>query len=75
MSQHTQSDDQNVLSIDGLDTSYEEISSDEVDKVVEVLEDLMARVHSENIRSILDAAADEVYALVYADEETESDAA
>lgn len=64
-----------VLSMDGQDGGYEEISSDEVDKVVDVLEDLINRVQSENIRSILDAAADEVYALVYADEETESEAA
>lgn len=48
---------------------YEEISSDEVDRVVAALETLAASVDSENVRAILEAASNDVYYLVYEDEE------
>jgi len=44
---------------------YEEISSVEVDRVVQALEELMQSVTSENIRAYLDEAADNVYSLIY----------
>ena len=44
---------------------YEEISSAEVDRVIQALEALMQSVSSENIRAYLDEAADNVYSLVY----------
>ena len=59
-----------------LETSeeYEEITSDEVDSVVEKLEELVARVSSENIKEYLDQACQQIYSLVYdEDEEDEAD--
>lgn len=44
---------------------YEEISSAEVDRVVESLELLIDSVSSENIRAYLNEAADNVYSLIY----------
>jgi hypothetical protein len=44
---------------------YEEISSAEVDRVVQALETLMQGVTSENIRAYLDEAADNIYSLIY----------
>lgn len=44
---------------------YEEISSIEVDRVVQILESLMQEVSSENIRAYLDEAADNIFALIY----------
>lgn len=70
-------DEQPILSMEPDHSGYEVITSDEVDKVVSAIEQLMKRVQSENIRTILDEAADEVYSLVYseASEELESEAA
>jgi len=48
---------------------YEEISSDEVDRVVEALESLAATVESENIRFHLNEATDAIYLLIYGDDE------
>ena len=51
------------------DEDYEEISSDEVDRVVEALETLMATVDSENIRYFLEEATNNIYLLIYDDDE------
>jgi hypothetical protein len=48
---------------------YEEISSDEVDRIVEALEELAEGVSSENIRVLLEEASQSVYDLVYDDED------
>ena len=56
------------------DDDYEEISSDEVDRVVEALETLMATVDSENIRYYLEEATNSIYLLIY-DDDTTSEAA
>jgi hypothetical protein len=48
---------------------YEEISSDEVDRIVEALEELAEGVASENIRVLLEEASQSVYDLVYDDED------
>jgi hypothetical protein len=48
---------------------YEEISSDEVDRVVEALETLAATVESENIRFHLNEATDAIYLLIYGDDD------
>jgi hypothetical protein len=56
---------------DGDDKDYEEITSDEVDRVVEALETLMATVDSENIRFYLEEATSAVYHLIYEDDEEE----
>ncbi len=44
---------------------YEEISSAEVDRVIQSLEALIQSVSSENIRAYLDEAADNIYSLIY----------
>ena len=48
---------------------FEEISSEEVDRVVEALDRLMAGVQSENIKHYLEEAASNIYYLVYEDED------
>ncbi len=52
---------------------YEEISSEEVDRVVEALDRLMAGVQSENIKHYLEEAASNIYYLVYEDETSEDE--
>ena len=58
-----QLDDQN----DGLE--YEEITSDEVDRVVEQLERLTETVKSENIKSYIEDAINSIFFLVYEEDE------
>ena len=53
---------------------FEEISSDEVDRIVESLESLIGSTESENIQTYLEEAMNNVYYLVY-DEESEDDVA
>lgn len=48
---------------------FEEITSDEVDRVVEALENLAATVESENVRLILENASNDIWYLVYNDED------
>lgn len=48
---------------------YEEINSEDVDRVVAALEDLSASVTSETIKAFLDECASNVYYLVYDDED------
>lgn len=48
---------------------FEEITSDEVDRVVEALEKLSATVESENVRQILENASNDIWYLVYDDED------
>lgn len=57
------------------DSDFEEISSDEVDRVVESLEALAATAESENIRYFLEEATLKIYLLVYGDDEPQSEAA
>ena len=52
---------------------YEEITSDEVDRVIAELETLMGTVESENIRSYLEEAVNGIYYLIYDDDDLESD--
>ena len=52
-----------------LSDEYEEICSDEVDRVVESLERLAESVSSENIRSMLEETSQNVYELVYEEED------
>jgi len=51
---------------DGLE--YEEITSDEVDRVVEELERLAESVQSENIKSYIEDAINSIFFLVYDDD-------
>ncbi|QDV49017.1 hypothetical protein [Gimesia fumaroli] len=52
---------------------FEEITSEEVDRVVAQLETLIESTDSENIRSYLEEAMNEIYYLVYEEEEEELD--
>ena len=62
--------DDDIWEVENMDEEYEEISSDEVDRVVAALEELMAGVESENIRHHLEVASQEIFSLVYeADDE------
>ncbi len=51
---------------------FEEISSEEVDRVVEALDRLIAGVQSENIKHYLEEAASNIYYLVYEEEVDET---
>lgn len=50
---------------------FEEITSEEVDRVVALLEELMESVDSENIRTYLEEAMNNIYYLIYEDEDEE----
>ncbi len=52
---------------------YEEIDSDEVDRVVTALEELTNSIESENIRHIIEEASNNIYFLVYSEEEDEGE--
>jgi hypothetical protein len=54
---------------------YEEITSEEVDRVVDQLERLMETVASENIKSHIEEAINNIFFLVYEDEEDSAEAA
>jgi hypothetical protein len=47
---------------------YEEITSDEVDRIVDALDRLIEGVQSENVKHYLEEAASNIYYLVYEDE-------
>lgn len=55
----------------GTESEFEEITSDEVDRVVAALEELMESTASLNIQAYLEEAASGIYRLVYDDEEEE----
>lgn len=57
--------DQNLPMIDD---EFEEIDSDEVDRVVSFLDSLIEGVRSENIKHFLEEASSNIYFLVYEDE-------
>ncbi len=50
---------------------FEEITSDEVDRVVQALEDLAETTQSLNIKAYLEEAAANIYCLVYDEEDLE----
>ncbi|MFH1301944.1 MAG: hypothetical protein ABIK07_12865 [Planctomycetota bacterium] len=52
---------------------FEEITSEEVDRVVASLEALIESTDSENIRSYLEEAMNEIYYLIYEDETGEEE--
>ncbi len=47
------------------DSAYEEISSDEVDRVISSLEDIAESIDSENIRGHIEDAINAIFYLVY----------
>ncbi|MGV2337545.1 MAG UNVERIFIED_CONTAM: hypothetical protein LVR18_26845 [Planctomycetaceae bacterium] len=64
MSQHLQMDEAE---------DYEEIRSEEVDRIVEALDHLIEGAQSENVKHFLEEAASNIYYLVYEDEESAED--
>jgi len=60
---------------DLMDGEFEEISSEEVDRVVAALELLSESIGSETIKSMLQNCSNEIYYLVYEDDDSMSDAA
>jgi hypothetical protein len=54
---------------DGDEDEFEEITSDEVDRVLDLLEQLIESVDSENIRFHLEEAASSIYSLIYEDDD------
>lgn len=74
MSEEFDIDSESQVEASQADTSeeYEEISSEEVDRIVEALENLSESTTSENIKTYLEEALNGVYYLVY-DEEDEED--
>lgn len=69
---HINSHDDHVPTDASVDDEFEEISSDEVDRVVAVLDDLIETVQSENIQALLEEASNSIFALVYDDTDLES---
>ncbi len=57
--------------VENVDQEFEEICSDEVDRVVEILDGLIENVQSENIKHFLEEASSNIYYLVYEDAEDE----
>ncbi len=56
------------------DQDFEEICSDEVDRIVEVLDGLIETIQSENVKHLLEEASSSIYYLVYEDEEVDEEA-
>ena len=55
------------------DDEYEEITSDEVDRIVEALEALINSTESVNIQTYLEEALNNIFYLVYDQEDAEGD--
>jgi hypothetical protein len=53
------------------DEEFEEISSDEVDRIVAFLDELIETVQSENIQAILEDASNSIFSLVYDENDLE----
>ena len=60
---------------DSPEEDYEEITSEEVDRVVATLEDLIDSVQSENIKAYLQEASNNVFYLIYEDDDAQPEAA
>jgi hypothetical protein len=57
---------------DAIDDEFEEITSEEVDRVIEALDQLIQTVESENIRWHLEEAPGAIFSLIY-DEDVEDE--
>ena len=56
------------------ENDFEEICSDEVGRVVEILDGLIENIQSENVKHFLEEASSSVYYLVYEDDADSEDA-
>jgi len=61
--------DLDILEGDSPEEDYEVITSDEVDHVLSVLDELIQSAGSENVRSTLEEAAEAIFALVYTEDD------
>lgn len=52
---------------------FEEITSDEVDRVVDALDELIESVESDNIRAYLEEAMNGIYFLIYDEDDCDAD--
>lgn len=59
--------------IQNAEPDFEEICSDEVDRVVETLDNLIENTQSENIKHFLEEASSNIYYLVYEDDDVEAE--
>lgn len=66
---HQHNNENSTLPLEAAEDDYEIITSEEVDSVLDALEQLIASTASENIRSYLEEAADNIFSLVYSEEE------
>ena len=57
-----------------VDQEFEEITSDEVDRIVDVLDNLIEDVDSDNIKHYLEEASSNIYYLIYEDTEDDTQA-
>lgn len=70
----TDATEESYAPIEGIDTDeFEEINSEEVDRVVGILEELIPTVDSENIKSHLEEAMNAIYFLVYDESDAEAE--
>ncbi len=61
--------DETISDQENADEEYEVITSEEVDRVLDALEELTNSVESENIKVLLEEAADTIYSLIYEEED------
>ncbi|WP_437193000.1 hypothetical protein [Planctomicrobium sp. SH527] len=61
--------EENTLSMERADEEYEVITSEEVDSILDGLDALIGSTQSENIRLFLEEAANNIFSLVYSDDE------
>jgi hypothetical protein len=69
MSAKSNAPEQKTLALDSAEDDYEVITSEEVDRVLDGLDQLIAAAQSENIRAYLEEAADNIYSLVYGEDD------
>jgi len=62
-----------TLSMERADEEYEVITSEEVDRILDGLESLISSTASENIRVLLEDAANSIFSLVYSEEDSEQE--
>lgn len=70
---HSHPEQPGLLPLDAVDDEYEVITSEEVDHVLDVLDQLINEVESENVRAHLEEAADRIFSLIYSEEEQDAD--
>ncbi|SFI82521.1 hypothetical protein [Planctomicrobium piriforme] len=73
-SNHHQLPEDQTLPMERSEEEYEVITSEEVDRILDGLDALIASTQSENIRMFLEEAADNIFSLVYTEDSASDDA-